>query len=239
MAHTTTLLILLIIAHFIADFFIQSNKVVVSKNNKKWKSIGLYTHAISAGILSYLAFVFIGNHQQWFIPFVITVTHFFIDLGKTYLKNRPSGGFVIDQLLHLSVIFFCWLIYSCQPICINWTITQDHLFILLAFLIITKPAAVFIGTIVQRWDTISGKNGTNGLEHAGRWIGYLERILILCFIILHSFEGIGFLLAAKSIFRFGELTKTKERALTEYILIGTLLSFTIAIITGIILINLL
>ncbi|MCL2133397.1 MAG: DUF3307 domain-containing protein, partial [Bacteroidales bacterium] len=73
-----------------------------------------------------------------------------------------------------------------------------------------------------------------GLEKAGRWIGYLERILILCFILLKYYEGIGFLLAAKSIFRFGELTKIQERAYTEYILIGTLLSFTIALFIGLI-----
>jgi hypothetical protein len=45
---------------------------------------------------------------------------------------------------------------------------------------------------------------------------------------------IGFLLAAKSVFRFGDLTRAKNRKLTEYILIGTLLSFLIAIATGLI-----
>ncbi|TVR27761.1 MAG: DUF3307 domain-containing protein, partial [Balneolaceae bacterium] len=39
-------------------------------------------------------------------------------------------------------------------------------------------------------------------------------------------------LAAKSIFRFGDLTRSKDRKLTEYILVGTLLSFLIAIATG-------
>lgn len=42
-------------------------------------------------------------------------------------------------------------------------------------------------------------------------------------------------LAAKSIFRFGELSKSKEIKTTEYVLIGTLASFTIAILTGLIL----
>ena len=43
---------------------------------------------------------------------------------------------------------------------------------------------------------------------------------------------IGFLLAAKSIFRFGELSKAQEIKTTEYVLIGTLASFTIAILIG-------
>ena len=45
-------------------------------------------------------------------------------------------------------------------------------------------------------------------------------------------EGIGVLLAAKSVFRFGELTKAKEVKTTEYVMIGTLSSFTIAILLG-------
>jgi hypothetical protein len=45
-------------------------------------------------------------------------------------------------------------------------------------------------------------------------------------------EGIGYLLAAKSIFRFGDLTNSKEKKLTEYILIGTFLSFAIAVLIG-------
>ena len=48
-----------------------------------------------------------------------------------------------------------------------------------------------------------------------------------------QFAGIGFLVATKTIFRFGDLTSSKDRKLTEYILIGTLLSFGLAIIFGV------
>jgi hypothetical protein len=50
---------------------------------------------------------------------------------------------------------------------------------------------------------------------------------------LGRWEAIGFLIAAKSVFRFGDLKDSRNRKLTEYILIGTLLSFGIAIVTGI------
>jgi hypothetical protein len=52
------------------------------------------------------------------------------------------------------------------------------------------------------------------------------------FVITGKWEAIGFLLAAKSVFRFGDLRKSKDRKLTEYILIGTLISFGISILTG-------
>ena len=61
----------------------------------------------------------------------------------------------------------------------------------------------------------------------------IERILIFTFILIKQWPAIGFLIAAKSVFRFGELKEGKERKKTEYILIGTLLSFTFAIIVGI------
>src|SRR5690554_4823840 len=67
---------------------------------------------------------------------------------------------------------------------------------------------------------------------AGKYIGVLERLFILGFVIGNFWEGIGFLLAAKSIFRFGDLNNAKERHLTEYVLIGTLLSFGAAILIG-------
>ena len=63
-----------------------------------------------------------------------------------------------------------------------------------------------------------------GMSAGGRIIGYLERSLILLFVLVGYPAGIGFLIAAKSIFRFGELTESGPRWLAEYIIIGTLLS---------------
>lgn len=57
-------------------------------------------------------------------------------------------------------------------------------------------------------------------------IGNLERALIFLLIFIGYPAGIGFLVAAKSILRFEEAKKQK---LAEYVLIGTLLSFSMAI----------
>ena len=72
------------------------------------------------------------------------------------------------------------------------------------------------------------------LPNAGKYIGILERLLVFIFVVTGHWEAIGFLVAAKSVFRFGDLKDSRDRKLTEYILIGTLLSFGIAIIVGII-----
>jgi hypothetical protein len=72
----------------------------------------------------------------------------------------------------------------------------------------------------------------DGLKHAGRYIGWLERFLILTFVLMEQVPSIGFLIAAKSVFRIGEVKNPAQRKLAEYILIGTLLSFASAILIG-------
>lgn len=86
-------------------------------------------------------------------------------------------------------------------------------------------------TLISKWQLEEDLKGES-LENAGAYIGMLERLFVFAFIVMNYWEGIGFLIAAKSVFRFGDLSKAKDRKLTEYILIGTLLSFGLAIAFG-------
>lgn len=72
------------------------------------------------------------------------------------------------------------------------------------------------------------------LPNAGKYIGIIERLFVLLFIIMGRWDAIGLLITAKSVFRFNDLKATNNRKLTEYILIGTFLSFGIAILTGLV-----
>jgi len=101
--------------------------------------------------------------------------------------------------------------------------------LLIAYILIWVPAGWAIGQTTKRWQQELPED-RDSLKDAGKIIGYLERFLTLTFIILGQFSAIGFLLAAKSILRVGDKNSRKE---TEYILIGTLASFTTAIIIGI------
>lgn len=69
-----------------------------------------------------------------------------------------------------------------------------------------------------------------GLPGGGQAIGWLERGLTLLFLLVGQPEGIGLLLAAKSILRFSD---ANARAHTEYVIIGTLLSFGWGIVTAV------
>ena len=63
-----------------------------------------------------------------------------------------------------------------------------------------------------------------GLKEAGRWIGYLERTLILALLLSGNPAGVGFVFAGKAIARFS------EREQGEYYLLGTFASFTWAVV---------
>ena len=65
-----------------------------------------------------------------------------------------------------------------------------------------------------------------GMAQAGRWIGYLERLMILTMILGGSYSAVGFVFAGKAIARF------REQKQTEYYLLGTFASFAWAVVLG-------
>ena len=80
----------------------------------------------------------------------------------------------------------------------------------------------FLVRKICKYLEIPGKE-KKGLLKAGKFIGYFERFLVITFFLLDSYEIIGFLFAGKSIIR---LTNKEE---SEYFLVGTMASFTFAI----------
>lgn len=71
-----------------------------------------------------------------------------------------------------------------------------------------------------------------GLANAGKWIGICERILILTFVLMGQYTAIGFLMTAKSILRFSE-KEANTQLKTEYVLVGTLVSFATSAMIGV------
>jgi hypothetical protein len=100
-----------------------------------------------------------------------------------------------------------------------------NIMILSAGAIFSIIAASFLIDLVLGSLGFQQKGEEDGdIKDGGKIIGYLERSLIFMFILMAYPAGIGFLIAAKSVFRFGELTSPDRRKQAEYIIIGTLLS---------------
>ncbi len=223
------LLFKILLAHLIGDFILQPTSWVKDKEKKKIKSEFLYFHFLIHTLLLMLV-VF----RLDFIPYAILlgVIHILIDLLKLYSQSEESKRiwFIIDQFLHVGSIFFIIMLYK-NVLIENYSLIPQFWPILTAVLFLTIPASITIKNLISIWTPITNDTKED-LENAGMYIGILERLFIFLFILIGQFSAIGFLLAAKSIFRFGDLTKSKDRKLTEYVLIGTLLSFGIAIVTG-------
>ena len=101
------------------------------------------------------------------------------------------------------------------------------IYITIALFLCSFPANLFIQWFLKAFKIGSAEKNED-LQKAGRIIGTLERILFFIFIINDHYDAAGFLIAAKSILRY----KETETAKTEYLLIGSLLSFLIALVLG-------
>ncbi len=218
----------LFLAHLVGDFLLQSNALCESKERKHHKSAFMYVHALIIALLSWMA---IGNYQLWSYAVIIGVTHLMIDIAKSYVKTQTLVWFVGDQILHIFVLLIVSYFIGNGWEQFAW-IPQNYALVLPAFLsaviICTKPANIFIKMILTRYEIDLPKAKDKELKNAGALIGNLERLLSLVLIMAGQFGAVGFIITAKSILRFRDY----ERAKTEYVLAGTLLSFGIAIICG-------
>jgi hypothetical protein len=161
-------------------------------------------------------------------------SHLAIDLWKSYRPDKLKY-FVIDQMLHLLVIVLIWLVMFNRwaDLCFYFSsLYNDNSFLatIAGYIIVTWPLGIVIGIATERWRNEPGVN-TDGLAKAGMWIGFFERFLIFTFILIDQYTAIGFLIAAKSVLRFNDKENSTQKK-TEYVLIGTLMSFSASLILG-------
>ena len=232
-----TLFLLLLAAHFIGDFYLQPKHWVTCRAEKGVQSPSLYLHAGVHCTLSLIALWIadVSLYQGLAAAAVVTVSHFLIDWAKA--GRTGTLAFTLDQLAHIVVLVLVSLSFQQAPLWTNLTkisdyITTDNLLYVVGYIVIFRPASIVIALVLSHHTKqLEGKNGEN-LGQAGRYIGYVERLLALSFILVDEYTGLGFLVATKTVFRVGDLSRQKDMRLTEYMMLGTLLSFATALIVG-------
>ena len=135
-------------------------------------------------------------------------------------------------MLHVVAILAAYFLFTNTRFHFQDYLTENNLLILTCALFLTQPSSLIMKVIFSKWNIEALTEGNQSLVDAGKYIGILERLLVFVFIVMDHWEAVGFLITAKSVFRFGDLKESKHRKLTEYILIGTLISFGIAIFVG-------
>lgn len=149
-------------------------------------------------------------------------------------KWASGFAFALQFVLQIMALTVVWL--SAEGYWIwAWQLAKGlfsshNLLVLLAYILVLRPASALIGAVLTPW--LASVNSEGSLKRAGTLIGYLERVLILSFVLLEQWAAIGFLLTAKSILRFNDIQGSEQRSLSEYVLLGTLVSFTVSIAIG-------
>jgi len=222
--------LLLFTAHVLGDFAFQNDCLAKAKCKWYW----LLVHTI---ILTVVAFAITGVFSLLLYVYLF-VSHIVIDALKCGLGKDGVKTFIADQCGHLIVLtLLAYLFAPLLPDSVWAEYLQWYL-----------PAAVFISGLVlavNAGNVLISKAVTPflqeisseeseceikpGLTNGGKLIGQLERFLTFLLILVGQFGAIGFLFAAKSILRFGEIRNSEQRKQAEYIIIGTFMSFSWAV----------
>jgi hypothetical protein len=244
----------LYLAHLLTDFVLQSDQMVTRK--KRGAALAYLEHGaihfVSAALFLGFAVPGLAVRLGFYASiFGLTLVHLGIDwlkirLVRSEILEDGAATFLGDQAVHTLTVFLA-----------AWLITRPPFWALLAKLhwaqsAIEKPLVVsvvyvgvmFGGGYVIRFLTrpltkqdmsILGET-TNEMQNAGMYIGWLERFVVLTALVLQSPATVGLILTAKSIARYPEM---KSVRFAEYFLIGTLLSMSLGIIGGLILLKVL
>ena len=210
----------LLLAHVLADFLFQTNWMVANKK----AALPLAAHV---GVVLVTAIAATGTLHP--ALFALALAHLGIDLVKTHAGIKGLGPFLLDQAAHFATLAAVagtapalwsgglWCAASWLP---------GIMALLAGFILATRAGGFGIGLLMEPW----GDVGLGGLPGGGRKIGLIERGLIFVLILTGLAGGIGFLIAAKSVLRFGAVKE--ESRLSEYVIIGTLASFGWAILAA-------
>ena len=179
--------------------------------------------------------------------------HFLIDIIKhIYLLVIENKGkktielerdiFFLDQGLHfLCLIIVAYLLASANKLAIRFSWIEMFFYVsniplmkflswILALLITHKPANIVIQNLLKKYKVKEDQVDKENDKNAGRFIGTVERIIMLIFLSINQYSAIGLVLTAKSIARYDKISKDKDFA--EYYLLGTLISTVLAIVAS-------
>lgn len=240
---------LLLLGHVLGDFYLQTNHMADRKEESiRW----VFLHSIFYWVTMLVISIPVISGQVILYGTTAAATHTFIDILKYYyiLKVKEKGMitpsqdrtiFVIDQLLHLASLLGIAYVFVLRgnPFLVTDGIRgffiilgmepMTFLFWAVALLLIHKPANIMISKLLSIYRPENVEDGGSDRK-AGRFIGTLERIIILIFISIQEYSAIGLVLTAKSIARYDKISKEKDFA--EYYLLGTLISTAIVIVVA-------
>lgn len=230
-------------AHFVADFSLQSTNLAERKTESfRWLVVHALIYAI---VVAGAIFLLVPVRVAW-IPFlIIIITHFIIDAIRVWLDKKLKKAaahffsFVIDQILHVLVIYASVCYWELNGQIRNWltdlasTVPLEQILrYVLIFILILDPAAVFVKKLSSCASSGINNGDPKNEPPVGRIIGKLERIITVILVLYNEIGAIGFVLTAKSLARYKQLD---NQNFAEKYLVGTLSSTAFAIVVALLL----
>ena len=205
----------LLFAHALADFAFQTNWINANKHRP-------HVMLLHAAIVLVTAQAAIGRVDAPEL-LALAAAHLLIDAIKTWGKFTSLTAFMTDQAAHIATIAAVAAVSPGLWASGPWAGFPAllPLMTLGTGLILTLIAGQYAVALLMQRHGARVRNA--GLRLGGQQIGLLERGLIFLFLLTGHPIGVGFLVGAKSILRFG--TATKDQRTAEYVIIGTLASF--------------
>lgn len=237
------ILIQLVAAHLLAEFILQPATMVKRKVRPDW----LLLHSVIVAAVSVLL---TGRTSLPLIGGVLC-SHFLIDMLRVHAFGESPIAFLVDQALHLTALLFIAVAFRETDTLSLWgqvltpqqqRVAMRILILAAGYILCCSFGGVLIAGLVTR---LLPEQPDEGIAGAGRVIGLLERAIVMTLILADAMSGIGFLIAAKSILRFGQSSRggetdvRAERRASEYIIIGTFLSFGWGLVTALLTVQLL
>ena len=213
-------------AHLVGDFVFQA-EWTIERKRRIW---ALLLHAAVVALASYLLLVTL----DWRILLAILLTQAVMDAIQAHWPSDAVAPFVADQGVRLAVLLGLaysfpdaaksgWWMAGLNPNLSNWYYASISC---ISGIILCVPVGgILIAKLIRRFTDEMRDGGLDGLKRGGQYIGWLERSLVMLLLLINQPNGIGLLMAAKSILRFGEIKDASQRKVAEYIIIGTFLSF--------------
>jgi len=249
-----SLLLLIIIAHLLADFLFQSGEVALEKERRNLLAY-LKHYLVHLACLVLLTHFFYSPGLL-IIWFLLPLLHVAVDYLKCLVISRRNSwqelfAFLIDQSLHLLLVFMAWqlvtsnthpaVLYAYDVFVtsrgqdlLELIFTSAELKEILFYVVIYGYVVLAGSALIRKVLDLEAfklpeQFADTDTRQAGRYIGIMERLIILTLAVIQAYTAIGLVLAVKSIARFKEL---EEREFAEYYVMGTLLSMFLAVLGG-------
>ncbi|WP_028025460.1 hypothetical protein [Enterovibrio calviensis] len=222
-----TILLVLVVIHVCVEFYLFP---VVTRRARH-----VFVSVIIESVLSLIALYLLAIPLIWSLVGALCIGLSNVTVS-VWFRSAPNGlrYLFVKQLLHLFILVLVvlYVVSSEDRVAAKHAFEQTDWWTLFcwatAYLLAMKPSSTAIALLLQNWTeevTHSAPSGSNKpLKDAGAFIGYFERMLIVTFVLWGQLPGVALVLAAKSVFRFGDLKDHGSRMFTEYVMLGTFAS---------------